>query len=133
VLGFLIADDDVEPHTHGVAQPAQRLDVRHAATELDARQGGLADSRSLCHFILGKVPPPADGSELIAQPQVPACLLVFGVLTGVTGLRETLGLEGSPPAVPGHHRWWRRRGLGLPWLAGAARAAMAGTSSGSSL
>jgi NAD(P)-dependent dehydrogenase (short-subunit alcohol dehydrogenase family) len=37
VLGVLITDDDVEPHAHGVPEPAQSLEVRHAAAQLDAR------------------------------------------------------------------------------------------------
>ena len=76
MIGLLIANDDVEPHAHGVPEPAQGLDVRHAAAQFDAREGGLADSRSLGYFLLGEVPTPADGPELVAQPQIPACLTV---------------------------------------------------------
>ena len=110
ILGLFIADDDVEPHAHGLPEPAQGLDIRHAAAQFDAREGGLADSRSLGYFLLGEVPTPADDPELVAQPQIPACLLLLGVLAGVTGLREAAGLDGLPPAVPGHHavllNWW---------------------------
>ena len=87
-----------------------RIIAAHAYHQFDAREGGLADSRSFGYFLLGEVPTPADGPELVAQPQIPACLLVLGVLAGVTGLREAPGLEGLPPAVPGHHaflsKWW---------------------------
>ena len=38
----------------------------------------MADSRSFGYFLLSKVPTPADGPELVAQPQIPACLLVLG-------------------------------------------------------
>jgi hypothetical protein len=31
VIGLFIANDDMEPHAHGVPEPAQGLDVRHAA------------------------------------------------------------------------------------------------------
>jgi hypothetical protein len=110
LLGFLIADYDVEPHAHGVSEPAQGLDIRYAAAQFDARQGRLADSRSLCYFLLGEVPAPADAAKLVAQSQVPACLLVLGVLDSVAGLREAPGLEGLPPAVPSRYaflsKWW---------------------------
>jgi len=56
VLGFFVADYDTEPHTHGVAEPAQCLNVGYAATKFDARQCGLADARSLCDFLLSKLP-----------------------------------------------------------------------------
>src|ERR1051326_5168750 len=93
----------MEPHAHGVAEPAQCLNVRHAATKFDARQCGLADASSLCDFLLGKVPASADRAELVAQPQVPACLLVFRMLGNIADLCEAPGLEGLPSAVPGHH------------------------------
>ena len=37
LLGVVITNDDVEPYSHRVPKPAQGLDVRHAATQLDAR------------------------------------------------------------------------------------------------
>ena len=37
LLGVLITDDDVEPYSHCVPEPAQGLEVRHAAAQLDAR------------------------------------------------------------------------------------------------
>ncbi len=66
----------------GVPEPAQGLDVRHAAAQFDAREGGLADSRSFGYFLLGEVPTPADGPELVAQPQI------AGGLSASSGLLE---------------------------------------------
>jgi hypothetical protein len=109
VIGLFISNDDVEPHAHGVPEPAQGLDVRHAAAQFDAREGGLADSRPLAtsfwvRFRLLRMA----RSWSPSRRSRPACS--YGVLAGVTGLREAPGLEGLPPAVPGHHaflsKWW---------------------------
>src|ERR1700677_3016301 len=98
LVGRIITNDDVEPYSHCVPEPAQRLDVGYAAAQLNAREGGLADPRSLGYLLLGEVPAPADGPKLVAESQVPAGLLVLGVLSHITGLREAGGLECLPPA-----------------------------------
>ena len=100
----------MEPHAHGISEPAQGLDIGYAAAQLDARQGRLADSRSLRYFLLSEVPAPADAAKLVAQSQVPACLLVLGMLDSIADLREAPGLEGLPPAVPSHHALFRSSG-----------------------
>jgi sulfatase maturation enzyme AslB (radical SAM superfamily) len=96
VIGLLIANDDVEPHAHGVPEPAQGLDIRHAAAQFDAREGGLADSRSRGYFLLGEVPlARLRAAHLIQVPgeTLPAELLAIKLRTRMRRLQDSTGLH----------------------------------------